>query len=37
MNRYTTLERLARAATGLMAAFGLALVVILPIGWALSW
>ena len=32
-----TLERFARTATNAMAAIGLALVIILPIGWMLSW
>ena len=32
-----TLERFARTATNAMAAIGLALIITLPIGWALSW
>ena len=32
-----TLERFARTATNTMAAIGLALVIIMPIGWVLTW
>ena len=32
-----TLERFARTAINAMTAIGLALVIILPIGWALTW